>query len=157
MAPYAQAFIKTPFFSVQSRFDEFQIGPGIANVPCEIGQTYAQPYRTDPAHVCNATEKSFIIEYGANFLKQFTPVVRSKVHGCWLVSCIQHGINAPIGNVSFLDAFISWRTKGALGAEHTYHFVDDCGSMSDGSTHCNIAPGCAPPHIKTDDMVYLRQ
>jgi pimeloyl-ACP methyl ester carboxylesterase len=28
MAPYAQAFIRTPFFAIQSRFDEWQLGPG---------------------------------------------------------------------------------------------------------------------------------
>lgn len=115
MAPYAQAFITTPFFAVQSRFDEFQIGPGIAHVPCELGQAYAPPYRTDPAHVCNATEQDYIVTYGAEMLKQFQPVVNSPIHGCCLVSCIQHGVNAKIdGNISCNEAFSAWRTKSAL-------------------------------------------
>jgi hypothetical protein len=152
MAPFAQAFVTTPFFSVQSRFDEFQIGPGIAHVPCEMGQAYAPPYRTDPAHVCNGTEQAFIVEYGANFLEQFMPVLESKVHGCFLVSCIQHGINARLDNLSLVDAFIAWRTKSAIGAEHGYHFVDDCGTGGSGNSPCNTGAGCAPPHIlKTED------
>ena len=127
MAPYAQEFVETPFFSVQSRFDEFQIGPGIAHVPCEIGQMYAPPYRTDPAHVCNESERDFIVHYGADFLRQFTPVLQSAKHGCFLVSCIQHGIDAEIGSLNHVAAFTSWRTKNATGAHHKYHFVDDCG------------------------------
>ena len=151
MAPYAQAFIATPFFSVQSRFDEFQLGPGIAHVPCEIGQTYAPPYRTDTIHVCNETEREFIVDYGAHFLQQYTPVLQSAKHGCFLVSCIQHGIDARIDNLSSVDAFTRWRTKSTTGAQHGYHFVDNCGDK--GTTPCNPGAGCAPPHInlKTED------
>ena len=43
MAPYAQAFVETPFFAIQSRFDEWQLGPGIAAVPCLLGQEFYPP------------------------------------------------------------------------------------------------------------------
>eukprot|EP00039_Didymoeca_costata_P017236 m.317552 g.317552 ORF g.317552 m.317552 type:complete len:177 (-) comp16509_c1_seq8:339-869(-) len=47
MAPYAINFIKTPVFAIQSRFDEWQLGGGIANVPCLIGQNFQPPYKYD--------------------------------------------------------------------------------------------------------------
>lgn len=45
MAPHAQGFVKTPFFAIQSRFDEFQLGKN-ARVPCLNNQAYA--YVTNP-------------------------------------------------------------------------------------------------------------
>ena len=121
-------------------------GPGIGRVPCVVGQAYAPPYKTDAVHVCNATERQFIIQYGADFMEQFAPVLQSERNGCFLVSCIQHGINAAIDNVTNAEAFAAWHTKAALGKEHGYHFVDNCGRG--GVTPCNAGTGCAPPHIE---------
>jgi hypothetical protein len=145
LAPHAQGFVSTPFFAVQSRFDEFQLGPGIARVPCLVGQAYAPPYKSDAAHLCNATERQYVVEYGADFMEQFAPVLESERNGCFLVSCIQHNINALIENVSSGEAFAAWHTKSSLGEKHGYHFVDACGKG--GSTPCNVGAGCAPPRI----------
>ena len=120
-------------------------GPGIGRVPCILGQTYAPPYKTDSTHICNATERDYIVQYGADFMGQFAPVLDSNRNGCFLVSCIQHGINAAIGNITNGAAFQAWHTKAALGKEHGYHFVDDC--AKGGSTPCNLGAGCSPPRI----------
>ena len=55
------------------------------------------------------------------------------------------------------DVVLSGGSAGGLstylkGAHHGYHFIDACGTASDGSTPCNMALGCAAPHIKSDDM-----
>jgi len=146
MAPYAQAFVHTPFFAIQSRFDQFQLGPGIAGVPCLVGQAFAPPYRTDPAHTCNTTERQYIVQYGADFMAQFAPVLNSTVHGCFLVSCIQHGITAELlfngAALGSVDALTAWRTRADLGRDVGYHFVDGCGDHGD--TPCNGGTGCAP-------------
>eukprot|EP00040_Diaphanoeca_grandis_P008911 m.46851 g.46851 ORF g.46851 m.46851 type:complete len:406 (-) comp20351_c0_seq1:99-1316(-) len=146
MAPYAQAFIKTPFFSLQSRFDEWQMGPGIAGVPCLIGQEFAPPYKHDPTHVCNASEREYIVSYGKDFITQFTPVLESKTNGCFLVSCIQHGVNALLTmnnkSYTFVDALTAWRTHSPTGEPYGFHFVDDCGQH--GTEPCNPSVSCAP-------------
>eukprot|EP01052_Picozoa_sp_SAG31_P019271 SAG31_NODE_1398_length_8501_cov_5.407046_11_plen_488_part_00 len=147
MAPYAVEFISSRFFAVQSRFDEWQLGPGIANVPCLLGQTYSPPYKTDTIHVCNSTERDYIVQYGADFMRQFAPVLSPKntANGLFLVSCIQHGIDAAINGITLLDAFKSWHTGGSLGKNSTYKFIDSCGNAGD--TPCNAGSGCAPPHM----------
>ena len=37
--------------------------------------------------------------WGRHLLSQFEPVLSSETNGCFLVSCIQHGINAEIAGV----------------------------------------------------------
>ena len=90
-------------------------GPGIGRVPCVLGQAYAPPYKTDAAHVCNATERQFILLYGADFMEQFAPVLQSERNGCFLVSCIQHGINAAIDNVTNVTSPCVSSGKGVQG------------------------------------------
>lgn len=115
-------------------------------VPCLLGQAYAPPYKTDRDHVCNATEKAYVKQYGSDFMAQFAPVLSSQRNGCFLVSCIQHGIAALITvngqQLSLTDALTQWRTSGPIGKSFGYHFVDGCGH--DGDTPCNLSPTCAP-------------
>ena len=115
-----------------------------------LGQNYAPPYKIDAAHVCNATERQFIVQYGADFMQQFAPVLQSGRNGCFLVSCVQHGINAAIDGVTNAEAFAAWHCgvahEGRAGERARYHFVDDCGVG--GATPCNVGAGCALPHIE---------
>jgi hypothetical protein len=149
IAPYAQQFIVTPFFAIQSRFDEWQMGPGEGGIPCVTNQAFAPPYKRSGEWVCNATERAMIRAWGANTLKQFQPVLGSKKNGCFLVSCIQHGINAfidgKVGNDSITQALTAWRTKTADNSRAGgYHFVDECGPHANGDEPCNPSKFCAP-------------
>lgn len=141
LAPVVFPFIKQPTFVIQSRFDEYQL---VANyrLPCERGQSFKPPYK--PTNCGSAANRSAIVKFGATFMPQFEPVLRSPGTGCFLVSCIQHGVNALIDNTSITDAFASWLTGGQLGKPRGYKYVDDCGSSKDGSSPCNAGANCAP-------------
>jgi hypothetical protein len=85
--------------------------------------------------------------WGKNTLAQFQPVLESSKHGCFLVSCIQHGINAliagKVGNDSITQALTAWRTKSTDNSRAGgYHFVDECGPHGD--EPCNPGGFCAP-------------
>jgi len=49
----SQAFIKTPFFVIQSRFDEWQMGPGEGGIPCVTNQAFTPPYKHSGQWICN--------------------------------------------------------------------------------------------------------
>ena len=143
LAPVVFPFISQPVFAVQSRFDEYQLSANY-RLPCEQSQSYEPPYK---ANSCgSAVNQSAVVNFGAAFMDQFQTVL---VHGkpgtgCFLVSCIQHDINALIHGADVADAFGSWLNGGDLGKASGYKFVDDCGPSADGSTPCNAGAHCAP-------------
>ena len=110
-------------------------------MPCIAKQTYFPPYR--PLH-CNKTEQAFITQWGQAQLAALAPVLQSKRNGLFLVSCIQHGINADINGVTQLEALTAWRTRGAVGKDSGYKFRDCCGPDGAGGVPCNEGTGCAP-------------
>lgn len=141
MATYASPFVKGPIFAVQSRFDEFQL-QCLLGLPCFRHQAYEPPFA--PSN-CTVDEKTAILGFGAELVTQMQPFLKAAKNGLWLVSCIQHDVNALIENVTEVAAFTSWFTKGKLGSDINYRWVDDCGNL--GRTPCNVGTHCAPPHF----------
>jgi hypothetical protein len=140
MAPTAFPFVRQRVFAVQSRFDEFQLR-SFVHLPCMIKQPYAPPY---PPSTCTTAEVAAINSFGADLYSQFSQtVLASPSTGSWLVSCIQHDVNALIRNVTEVDAFSSWLNRGDLGKSIGYKWVDQCGHGG-GDTPCNSGSRCAP-------------
>ena len=142
MAPTAFPFVQEPLFVVQSRFDEFQL-MALLRLPCFKGRSYVPPYKPS---TCTASEIAAIDAFGADLLSQAAPVVSSanKRGGTWLVSCIQHNVNALISNVTEEAAFADWMAGGPLGRAIGDKWIDNCGPGRDGATPCNSGAYCAP-------------
>ena len=138
LAPSAAPFVRQPLFVVQSRFDEFQLRC-LLGLPCMLNEPCGPPYNPDPN--CSAAERTAIVDFGADLLRKLQPFLRAKPEsGLWLVSCIQHGGNAPMHGVPVPPArgaetlaFTSWLDKAGFGAN--------------GTTPCNTGFYCAPPHF----------
>jgi hypothetical protein len=62
MAPHAFAFVSTPLFALQSRFDTWQLG-NVAQLPCNFANSTG----------CTAAEWADIQAYGPTFMGQFAP------------------------------------------------------------------------------------
>lgn len=150
LAPYAAPFVHQPLFVVQSRFDEFQLRC-LLGLPCMINEPFAPPYNPHPN--CSHAERTGIVDFGANLLGKLQPFLTAKPEsGLWLVSCIQHGGNAPMYGIPVPTelgaetlAFESWLNGGDLGRDIGYRWIDDCGEH--GATPCNTGQYCAPPHF----------
>ena len=151
LAPYAAPFVRQPLFVVQSRFDEFQLRC-LLGLPCMLNEPFGPPYNPDPN--CSATERTAMVGFGADLLGKLQPFLDAKPEsGIWLVSCIQHGGNAPMhgvpappgGGGAETLAFISWLNGGELGKHISYRWIDDC--ERNGTTPCNTGRYCAPPHF----------
>lgn len=142
MAPYAAPYVRESIFAVQSRFDEFQL-MCLLGLPCFAHQSYEPPFLPS---TCNDTERAAIVTFGAALLSQLQPLLKAKPDtGTWLVSCIQHDVVCPLGEVQEEDAFASWLAGGELGREIGYRWVDTCGH--NGTTPCDLGDHCAPPHF----------
>lgn len=136
MAQYAAPFVKQPFFAMQSRFDEWQLSQ-ILRLPCIQDQSYFPPYKSP---TCNDTERAAVQAYGLSLLEALSPVLNRTDAGLFLVSCIQHGVSASIGNVTASAALASWFDGSPLGRDTGYKWLDS----SCGSSVCNPSKGCAP-------------
>jgi hypothetical protein len=150
LASYAAPFVRQPLFVVQSRFDEFQLRC-LLGLPCMLNEPFVPPYNPDSN--CSVAERTAIVAFGGDLLGKLQPFLRAKPEsGLWLVSCIQHGGNAPMHGVPVPPArgaetlaFTSWLDGGKLGKELNYRWIDDCGA--NGTTPCNTGRYCAPPHF----------
>jgi hypothetical protein len=140
MAATAFPFVKSPIFAVQSRFDEFQL-QSFVHLPCILAEPFAPPY-VRPS-TCTGAEVDAINSFGKDLFGQFSrTVLASASTGAWLVSCIQHNVDALIDNITEVDAFSSWMVGGDLGENLGYKWVDTCGHGGD--TPCNTGTYCAP-------------
>lgn len=148
MAPYAQAFVQTPYFMLNSRFDAWQM-ENILQSPCE-------PHKQ--GHTCTATEAKAVVQYGADFLTEFAPVPASHggQNGAFITSCICHG--CPWGPDLVLDglntyaAFAKWyamstQATGELmnddDSKNAHVYIDHRGPNADGTlknSKCSVFP-----------------
>jgi len=73
MSPHMQSFISTPFYVFNSKYDSWQL----ANILQTNWQTKA--------------EQDAVLQYGLDFLKQFSPIQQEGPNGAFITSCICHG------------------------------------------------------------------
>ena len=117
LAPYMQAYIQTPFFMFNSKYDAWQIRE-ILEVPCfDAWATHSN---------CSASDQAAILQYGADFMSNFdgegtgVPVEGHGRNGAFVTSCIMHGAlmcdaDISINNLTALAAYARWfdgRTQG---------------------------------------------
>eukprot|EP00912_Choanoflagellata_sp_UC4_P000010 UC4_evm4s7 len=73
MSPHMQDVIRTPYFMFNSKFDAWQ-----------LGNIFQSPYKSK-------AEQQGVLQYGKDFLEQFTPVTKQAKNGAMITSCICHG------------------------------------------------------------------
>jgi len=101
MSPHMQQVVETPFFVFNSRFDFWQIN----NI------LQLRKWNT-------TVEMDAIVQYGADFLKEFQPMLSEEKNGAAITTCICHGCEwdqLMIGNMSAYEHYADWfygKTKG---------------------------------------------
>lgn len=111
LAPNMQQYIQTPFFMLNSRFDQWQL-ENIAQLPCF--------QRGDTGH-CNGTEQVAVQRYGAQFLDELAPVLRRPEAGVFVTTCVCHGCpwsDVVVRGKSSYQALGAWQA-GWAGAHKT--------------------------------------
>jgi hypothetical protein len=92
MSPHMQAFVDTPFYIFNSKFDAWQMGE-ILQIGCLCKQNASAP--STSCHWakanCDSAKAAAIVQYGADFLHDLQPVVQESHNGAFITSCICHG------------------------------------------------------------------
>eukprot|EP01050_Picozoa_sp_SAG11_P000918 SAG11_NODE_34_length_22265_cov_11.264730_4_plen_219_part_00 len=146
--------IKTPWFAMQSRFDQWQLGNELF-LKCVAGQPYAPPYPAAPNNLentCTPAAKAALEQYGPDFMAQFTKVMQaSNRNGGFVDACIIHGsTESTIDGHKNGDAFNQWMeaTERKVGSATQSWFLMKCpdgkGGMSTSTGPCDTAPVCVP-------------
>jgi hypothetical protein len=139
MAPHAAAFINTPWFATQSRFDHWQLVYE-AFLPCIAAQPYGPPYLPSS---CNATQDADIQAYGYEFMEQFSPLMTSNSkNGAFVDACIIHGsTNSTIDGLTNFEAFEAW-----YAGNSQQWWIMKCGTGANATSAgpCDTSPVCAP-------------
>ncbi len=136
MAPYAAPFVTTPWFSLQSRFDHWQLSEELF-MPCMQAQSYGPPFKPS---TCTPAEVANIHSYGPRFMEQFRPLITAPAskNGAFLDACIIHGsTNSSIDGVQNGAAFQQW----LAGGQQWYVML--CNG-DDAAGPCDPSPICAP-------------
>ena len=100
-----------------SKFDLWQID-NILELPCY----------TQKAHPCSKAEQALLLQYGVDFMKQFTPVSLSPKHGAVITSCVCHGC--------------AWANLKVNGQSSYWHYAQWC-----------VVASCAVASLATDDII----
>ena len=112
MSPHMHTFIQTPFYMLNSKFDQWQMD-NILQVSCMREKS-----------ACTDSEKAAIVAYGKSFMADFNSVMQNEKNGAMITSCICHGCN--------------WNNI-TLNGKNTYsHYIDWFESR--GSNHFTIDP-----------------
>ena len=146
--------IKTPWFAMQSRFDQWQLGNELF-LKCVGEQPYSPPYPAAPkdlAHTCTPAAKAAIEQYGVDFMSEFTKVMQSSNrNGGFVDACIIHGsTQSRIDGHKNGDAFYQWMeaTEKKVGSANQSWFLMECpdgrGGSSTSAGPCDTAPVCMP-------------
>ena len=148
LAPFAEPFVHTPLFFLQSKFDHFQLNAelGLACMnPNTAGQPYAPPWI---ASTCTKADQQAINVYGQDFMHYFaqTTVRPRQLRGCFLTSCIIHGQTAStawnhtlVGGYTPAQAFAAWYADTAASQTLNGKWIENC------SMPCNKnVAACAP-------------
>merc|ERR1711871_396043 len=108
MSPHMQDVIKTPFFMFNSKYDHWQL------------QNIFQSPWTTPA------EKKGVLQYGIDFMSQFSPVRKNPSHGAMITSCICHGC--------------PWSQLSLNGKTSYEHYADWFYGISSGEMAVHVDP-----------------
>jgi len=134
MAPHAVAFIQTPWFALQSRFDKWQLGNELF-LPCMNAQPYNPPFKNS---TCTPPQDAAIQKWGTYFMAQLNYTSQPARNGGFIDACIIHGsTSSQINNKSNYEAFLAWLN----GGESWYIML--CNG-SDTAGPCDTAAVCAP-------------
>jgi len=148
-APSAALFVRTPFFLLQSRFDEWQLGY-ILFLPCMQAQSWGPPYSPS---TCSPQEDAAIAAYGYDFMAQLQPVVDApgSLNGGFVDACIIHGSTSStidgLTNDEAFSAWLSWIDAGAgrsLSAQRWWAMACGIGPNATSAGPCDKGPTCAP-------------
>ena len=139
MSPHMQAFIKTPFFMFNSKYDAWQMGNEL--------QT-----RWTPTSITEA-QHAAVLQYGDDFLSQFGPVGKEGKNGAMITSCICHGCpwstlttsaEGDGGKTSY-EHYADWyygKTSGEGAVHIDPRLPNGGGALTD--PHCTVFPAAAP-------------
>ena len=114
MAEYTAPHIKTPFFALQSAYDEWQMMNVVA-LPCGM------PH-------CNTTEKAAFLGFRDQLLDRLKPTLALPQFGIWLDSCFLHGQQdvhgdwnkLTISGVTAAKAFGDWFFNRSSAAQRQH-------------------------------------
>ena len=107
MAPHMVAFIETPAFAFNSRFDQFQLGSILQLV-----------------NWTTAPQRQAVLSFGGSFLDQLAPLLSNGRHGAFISTCICHG--CPWDDLE-IDGRTSYQEYGAWMLDST---IDDAKSQT---------------------------
>ena len=116
MAPHMQAYIQTPWYMFNSKFDSWQLA--------NILQT---PWTTK-------AEQAAVIAYGADFMQQFEPVAAEQRNGAFITSCICHGCpwsTLVLDGLTSLQLYARWHAGTIVHPQSIA--VDQRGPNGDGA------------------------
>jgi len=127
MSPHAQAFVQTPYFMLNSKYDAWQMN-NILQSKCAGHATI----------ICNATQQHDVLTYGQDFMDQFSnvPIARSGQNGAFITSCICHG--CPWGNLilqgkTTYQALAEWYKSSEDGNVNPHVYIDSRTPNGDGT------------------------
>lgn len=150
-APTAALFVQTPFFLLQSRFDEWQLGY-ILFLPCIQTQSWGPPYTPS---TCSPREDAAIAAYGFDFMAQLQPVIDASaagsLNGGFVDACIIHGSTSSSidgrTNEEAFSAWLAWVDAGAgrpASAQRWWAMACGTGPNATSAGPCDAGPNCAP-------------
>jgi len=111
MSPHMQAFIKTPFFMLNSKYDSWQLSN-------ELG----------------THDRAKVLQYGIDFLDQFGPVRAKVENGAAITSCVCHQCDwhaLEVDGRSTMTLYADWYTGKTSGSDSIH--VDNRGPNGDGA------------------------
>ena len=147
LAPSAALHVKTPWFALQSRFDEWQLGY-ILFLPCIQSQSWGPPYAPS---TCSPAEDAAIAAYGFDFMAQLQPVIAApgSLNGGFVDACIIHGSTSSMidgrTNSEAFEAWLAWLDGDrAPGAQRWWAMACGVGPNATSAGPCDAGPTCAP-------------
>jgi hypothetical protein len=134
MAPHAVPFIQTPWFTLQSRFDKWQLGNELF-LTCMNAQPYSPPYKNSS---CTPDQDIAIQNWGVYFMAQLNYTAQPTRNGGFIDACIIHGsTNSLIDGKYNYQAFEAWLAGGQSW------YIMQCNG-SDTAGPCDTSTVCAP-------------
>jgi len=133
MSPHMQQFVKTPFFMLNSKYDEWQLQNELQTA-----------WDTKEAQAA-------VIQYGQDFLDQLKPVKSEPKNGAFITSCICHDCpweQLVLANKTAYQHFADWHYGRTSGAKAIH--VDPRGPDGEGSIKldkCDPFPAPRAPLI----------
>jgi len=142
LAPRMAAYVTTPLFVFNSKFDQFQLG-AILQVP--------------PANWSGESPgggREAVIKFGASFLRELAPVLKPQ-NGAFITTCICHGCSwyaLTLENKTALEHYVDW-SQGRTTGKDAKHL--DPSLSPDGVGNAFKCSPWPTTQLKTDDELEL--